>query len=198
MTKASKSDGSLKRSSPRKRNSPTKASKVELKGNQVEMTFENGSLVLKVKEEAKAIKKVFAKVAKNDPAIVFHWNTAMQNGVQLVNNMQNQIPIPPWLHLNYPFTADQFQTNFLQHCQDGATAGGIIDNCIIAPNTQGEFVKITSIITDASWNPLIVAVANSIQNPIATIHFLVDGKVRLITASPMNLAILTFPSTKNG
>ena len=65
----------------------------------------------------------------------------------------------------------EFQTNFLQHCQDGATAGGV-DNCIIAPNTQGEFVKITSKITEASMNPFIVAVANSIQNPVATIHFL--------------------------
>ena len=52
----------------------------------------------------------------------------------------------------------------------------IIDNCIIVPNTLGEFLNIVSKVTDASSNPFIIAVANKINDDIGISFFFIIMK----------------------
>ena len=111
----------------------------------------------------------------------------MESGVQQLNNMKNPIQIPQWLHLASPFTACQLKSIFLQYCQT-VTAGGIFSNFVIAPNSLAEYSNIIDRISGASRDPFFIALANAIQNPIAEIYFIVNGRGDRIVSTPLNLA----------
>ena len=124
------------------------------------------------------------KVSEFDPVVCFSWKDELSLGLQAANLAHPALP--GWSPTGYPITASDFKTAVLLYCQVGATAGGVVDSFIIAPNTLVEATSVTVKVASLSLDPLTVLVANAANTSLARTHLFTDKTSRL-TSTPVSV-----------
>jgi hypothetical protein len=124
--------------------------------------------VLKIKELSDSSVKVFLAAGwesilpqhgEDDPGLLVMWH--QPNLELMVVNINNAGPAggpaqPAWLAAVVPITEQQLKVAILKHLLDQAGGGGVVGNCIIAPNSLIEYWRLGFAMRDLCFDPFLV------------------------------------------
>jgi hypothetical protein len=98
---------------------------------------------------------VLPKKGEDDPGLLIMWNNNnMAATVQAANDAEGEAPE---FFGDRPFSVEGTQLALLHHMHTAGRGGGVVGNCVIAPNDLDQYCNVRSIAFNLGSNPFLVA-----------------------------------------
>ena len=123
--------------------------------------------------------KALSRVSDDNPGALFVWEDDNCKAFLVQLNLQPAILIPAWLG-PLPITLAQLKRNLLTKINADAGGGGVVNSCLIAPNTFQQYAKIQTMcacLGGSSAFPLL-AVLPPFPLPICRMYALANKAAR--------------------
>lgn len=130
-----------------------------------------------------------------DPAIAVKFSESFSAAIIATNNLPpaNRPNLPVWMPgAAYPITAADVRMGIMNVCAH-ATAGGVIDSFIIAPNTTVEYGRVLNRFSALCVDPFLMSIAQTALSPLATVFMLKESS-RSVTAENAGVDNILLPA----
>lgn len=133
---------------------------------------------------SRRVKSVLRGVGVDDPAALFCWESDSCLSLVTALNTTPALVLPAWLG-PVPITVQQLQQRLLTHINTLAGSGGVLNSCLIAPNSTQQYGNIKTACNNVSLEPVFAGLAH-VPVPICRLFIIMDKKANTTgTADPV-------------